>query len=225
MSRTFAGDPVVVDYYVEDRSVDPPVPVDATTASTAADPDGTTVSVTPGHPALGHYTFTFLSGLPGVYRGVASATGAVTDVTPWAVQVWPAEARLWLPTPAQVHALIPLRPPFTATSRPTIDEVDELIDMAADAVASESPSGTFLTAQAGKTRTVIALSAAAQVESSYWPEQQGGPDSPSALLYARYQGELIGLRGILGQVDGVTRRAGTIRLGGAPRRDPRWGSC
>lgn len=105
------------------------------------------------------------------------------------------------PTPDEVHALIPQRPAFTLSSRPSTNEVQAIINIVADAVAVESISGTFPTRFTGKIKYVIALNVAAQVEMSYFPEQQLGPDSPAAQLTSSYTRELLGLRSLLTALD------------------------
>ena len=125
-----------------------------------------------------------------------------------------ADRKAWAPTPAMVHALIPLRPAFTATTRPTEAEVQSTIDMATDVIDAESPVD-FSDELAGKVRFAIALNVASMVEASYFPEQYTGPDAPGQDLYTRYQAELIGLRSLL---------SSTVSSGGAftirPAGDP-----
>ncbi len=217
--RHYVGDPILLDYYLVNRSVEPPVPAAATVSIVVTPPSGAAPTVTAGNPALGHYTWTWGSTVAGVYSGVMSATGAVVDKTPFAVQVWPAVARLWLPTPKQVHALIPMRPEFTTTSNPSIDQVEDLIDLAADAVGSES-TADFSTVQAGKVRYIVALHAASLVEAAFFPEQQLGPDDPARLLNERYVSELVGLRTILEGAgtdpDGSGSRAYSLPMAASP---------
>jgi hypothetical protein len=111
----------------------------------------------------------------------------------------------WSPTPAQVHAVIPTRPTFTDTSRPSVAEVQDIIDLTADSVAAEARTNTFEDSLVGKVRYVVCLGVASQVEMAFFPEQQTGPDSPGQELYARYQAELIGLRTI-----SATRRGAIV---------------
>lgn len=102
---------------------------------------------------------------------------------------------VWVPTPVQIHALIPVRPEFSGTSKPTVVEVQAIIDMQRDVIDAESLA-VFPDEYAGKVRYIIALGAASQIEESYFPEQNTGPDSPGQLLYARYLQELAGLRSL-----------------------------
>lgn len=104
---------------------------------------------------------------------------------------------VWAPTPEQVHALIPVRPMFTATSRPSVTEVLGLIGMAVDSMAAESAAADGLDPYEGKVRYAVALNVASQVEVSFFPEQQDGADAPGPLLYARYLAELLGVRSLL----------------------------
>lgn len=186
---------------------------------TITGPDGIPTAVTLEHESVGRYLPQYVATLAGWYRWDYDSTDPQTS----SGGSFKAGTRpIWRPSPAQVHALIPVRPAFTATSKPSIDEVEDLIDLALDAVTDETSVGTFPEIRAGKARFVIALSAASMVEQGYFPEQQIGPDSPAQLLYTRYQAELLGLRTILGTASGTPRRVGTIRLAGAPRRD---GTC
>lgn len=113
-----------------------------------------------------------------------------------------------IPTPDQVHALIPQRPPFTVASRPSINEVQDLIDLVADAVMAETP-GEFPAHLAGKVKYLIAYNVAAQIEASYFPEQQLGSESPSEQLYRQYQAELLGLRSLLTALN-VNQSSGAV---------------
>lgn len=101
-----------------------------------------------------------------------------------------------LPTTDQVHALIPMRPAFTLTSRPNVTEVQDIIELAAETLGAETT--TWPEALTGKVRYLIALNAASLVESSFWPEQGIGDESPAQILYSRYVDELAGLRTLLG---------------------------
>lgn len=105
------------------------------------------------------------------------------------------------PTPQQVHAYLPQRPLFTDTSRPSIAEVNAIIDVVADAVLAETSTGVFPDRLAGKVLQVIALNVAAQIENSYFPEQGIGTDSGADYLYRQYQAELLGLRALLAKPD------------------------
>lgn len=102
------------------------------------------------------------------------------------------------PTPQQVHSLIPVRPAFTATSAPSLDDVQAVIDLVAESVEAEAPVGGFPEAYRGKVKLTIAYNVAAQVEVSYWPEQQLGPESGTEQLYRSYTAELTGLRKLTG---------------------------
>jgi hypothetical protein len=95
----------------------------------------------------------------------------------------PAEA---IPTPEQVHALIPTRGSgFTATSYPTHGEVLDLISNKAAEIDMELPAGGTLAPEwIAYTRTTIAYGAAADVEAGFFPEQP--EDSRVAPLVATY---------------------------------------
>jgi hypothetical protein len=81
---------------------------------------------------------------------------------------------------------------FTDKTRPTADEVEELIDSAADQVlaqvGTEIPESLWSDA-----RTVIAMSTAASIELSYFPEQVISGRSP----YEQYRAQTeIGIGGV-----------------------------
>lgn len=103
----------------------------------------------------------------------------------------------WTPTVEQVHALIASRPAFTLTSRPTAADVADLVQLADDSLSAET-AATMPAQLVGKARLVVALHAAALVESTFFPEQQYGDRSPADVLFGRYQAELLGLRALLG---------------------------
>lgn len=120
---------------------------------------------------------------------------------------------VWAPTPDRVHALIPVRPLFTPTSRPSTAEVLDMVAMAVASIATEAPP-EILDAYEGKVRFAVALNVASMVEDAFFPEQQDGPDAPGKNLYTRYVGELAGLRLLLkGAAAGLAqKRAYTIEL-------------
>lgn len=121
------------------------------------------------------------------------------------------------PSPAQVHALVPQRPAFTTTSKPSTEEVQGLINLAVDAIQAESVED-FPDELTGKVRYVVALNVASMIETTYFPEQQIGPDAPAELLYRRYIDELGGLRGLLKGliVAGPESRAYSVPLASSP---------
>jgi hypothetical protein len=117
----------------------------------------------------------------------------------------PAEA---IPTPEQVHARVASRPVFTTTSRPTLAEVGILIADKATEVDIEVFEGAVLPADlTAYARSTIAYGAAADVESTYFPEQQLGDAAPAAALTATYLRMLERLRAELADIGAGDRRA------------------
>lgn len=96
----------------------------------------------------------------------------------------------WLPTPAQVHGIIPQRVPggFTDVSIPTATqvtdhatntqaEVQAYIGQAIELDAGDEPLGRF----------TVATGAAARIERGLYPEQSQADDSTYAQLWADYR--------------------------------------
>jgi hypothetical protein len=116
--------------------------------------------------------------------------------------VLPVEA---IPTPAQVHARIARRPVFTAVSQPSIADVETLIAGKAAEVDVEVTEGFVLPVDLVEyVRATIAFGAAADVEQTYFPEQQLGDDGNARALTATYLRMLERLRVKLDEVDGGT---------------------
>jgi hypothetical protein len=96
----------------------------------------------------------------------------------------PAEA---IPTPEQVHALIPTRPAFTTASRPTRAEVETIItNKAAEVDIETSDTATLPLDLVAYARSAITFGAAADIEQGYYPEQQFGDGSQARSLSATY---------------------------------------
>lgn len=96
----------------------------------------------------------------------------------------------YLPTPANVKALIPMRNegrPFSAQSIPTEAQVGETIANVASEVQSAIGLDVALDASLHDlARYTTALGAAAEVERSFWPEQHEATDSTYIRLKRRY---------------------------------------
>lgn len=203
----------VVPLSVEIRNPDGVLTDAATVTLTITLPDGSTDTPTITNPpaSTGVYVHDYVTTQSGrhhvrwISTSPAAAYTDAFDVAGASTVVVPSEM---VPTPAQVHALIPMRPVFTASSRPSLAEVQALIDLTTEAIGSEVET-TIPAHLAGKVRFLIALSAASQVEAAYWPEQQIGDESPAQLLYARFTDELAGLRRLLADAEGVTGAART----------------
>lgn len=111
----------------------------------------------------------------------------------------------WRPTVADVAALVPQRTSGTGTfdagTTPTADQVTGLvrgvqsevvsvIGAMPEALAAVPSGGTIGESPAGH---VVALGAAALVESGFYPDLQLGGDSPAAVLESRYKTALAAL--------------------------------
>lgn len=128
----------------------------------------------------------------------------------------------WRPTVADVAALVPtrtgavdaagvvLRATFDATTTPTDTQVLGLIrGVQSEVIATVGampaalavvPSGgTIGESPAGH---VVALGAAALVESQYYPDMQLGGESPAAVLERRYRLALAALASAANDIDG-----------------------
>lgn len=106
-----------------------------------------------------------------------------------------------VPSPDQVHSLIPTRPTFDDASTPTGDEVVGLARLAATDVAVDLPTGTDEGPLLALARWAVTLETASLVEASYYPEQNGGEGSTADTLHARYLAILAKLRATVGAVD------------------------
>lgn len=113
----------------------------------------------------------------------------------------------WRPTPEQVHALLARREPFTASSRPSLAEVESLIDRVVAEVAVEVV-GDLPTNLHEFARTTVAYGAASLVEQAFTPEQSLGDEAPAAALYERYTALLARLRSFLAGLGIATAPSG-----------------
>lgn len=129
----------------------------------------------------------------------------------------------WTPSVDDVAALIPQRTgdptgaaqtTFTATTVPTATQVANIIGQVVNEVAGtvgvvpdNDPGGPGVRASLiDMAKRVVALGAAAEVETSFYPDQNVGGMGIGAVLYARYKDALKGL------LSGVQ----TVLGGGAP---------
>lgn len=94
--------------------------------------------------------------------------------------------------PEGVHAHIPQRPLFTASSRPSDSEVAVLAMSTTRAVIG-AVGGSLPDPLLAFAVTVVETGTAAKVEQSYFPEQQGGGSAPAALLWDEYNRMLSSL--------------------------------
>jgi hypothetical protein len=118
-----------------------------------------------------------------------------------------------IPTPEQVHAVMAARPVFTATSRPTRDEVLGLIgNKVAEVDPHVRPGLTLTEEMTTYIRTVLIYGTAADVEQSYFPEQNED-DGPARVYAATYLRMLEQLSAMLGRATARTLRVGSVRLG------------
>jgi hypothetical protein len=126
--------------------------------------------------------------------------------------------------PEGVHAHIPQRPLFTASSRPSLDEVGVLTVSTARAIVG-AVGGALPDDLLDYAVTVCEVGTAAKVEQSYFPEQQGGGSAAAELLWSEYNDGLTRLVAqTLAGRDRTQFSAGTVRLAsptfGLPRS--RW---
>jgi hypothetical protein len=93
---------------------------------------------------------------------------------------------------------------FNTQTRPTADEVDNLIDEGIDEVLGKVKVPEPGTAYEGRVRGAIALYAAILIELSYFPEQVGSAKSPVASYEKLYEKRIKSLiaESITGEVDG-----------------------
>jgi hypothetical protein len=117
-----------------------------------------------------------------------------------------------IPTPEQVHALIPTRPVFSAASRPTRVEVEIIIaNKAAEVDIETSETAVLPDDLVAYARSTIAFGAAADVEQGYYPEQQFGDGSQARSLSATYLRMLERLLNRLGSAVTTGAAGFTIR--------------
>jgi hypothetical protein len=84
---------------------------------------------------------------------------------------------------------------FDTDTRPTADQVEQLIEQSAALVAMQLPLALAIPAEYGPSvAMVIALECACRVEKSYWPEQVQQQRSPYALLRTEYDEAILALR-------------------------------
>lgn len=114
------------------------------------------------------------------------------------------------PTPSYVGALLASRGnraghgtgQFDATSRPSISQVQSLIEDSAADVDAEFIDSTVPEPLARLVRSAIALRTAATIELTFFPEQEAGSADTSGLLWSRYQTALTRIRQILEDIGG-----------------------
>jgi hypothetical protein len=106
------------------------------------------------------------------------------------------------PTVEQVASLIRARTKdsnglevgtFDSDTRPTADQVEQLIDQSVAIVAMQLPP-SIPADLAASAAAVVALDAACRVEKSFWPEQVQSDRSPYALLKTEYDEALAALK-------------------------------
>lgn len=125
------------------------------------------------------------------------------------------------PTVAEVSALLRARTyvngqyhgVFDDETRPTGDEVQDLILMAASYVLGRTGTTSIPTALAASVRYGVALRAAALIEMSYWPEQAQENGSMFDMLTQTFDTHLAGLIDNLADINlGADHRIGTIAV-------------
>lgn len=176
------------------------------------DPTGATTNFTPLRDDVGSYHYDFTPTLPGqfLYRWVATGVAAGALDGSFLVEDAFSLSASYQPTPDQVHALIAQRPAFTGTSKPTLTEVQYLIEQRTADVLGELDGSDVPINLFGLAQRTIALGAAADIESGYYPEQQLA-DSQHASLTARYLQALSRFQQLLAAQGGGPVRVGTVR--------------
>jgi hypothetical protein len=186
---------------------------DATSVSLLVqDPSAATTTYTPVRDSVGTYHYDYTPTVAGTYLYRWLATGAAQDAQDGSFLVQPALSltAAFEPSPGQVHALIAQRPAFSSTSKPSLTEVQYLIDQRTADVLGEIDGSNVPPRLFGLAQRTIALGVAADIESGYFPEQQLG-DSQHASLTARYLQALTRFQQLLAAEGGGPVRSGTMR--------------
>lgn len=179
-------------------------------------PDGTfETNIAPVRDGVGAYHYDYLPTQVGryLYRWVTTGVGQAAEDGSFQVTAAWDTTTVFAPSPGQVHALIAQRPTFTDTSRPTLTEVQYLIDQRTADVLGELNGAAVPPNLFGLAQRTIALGAAADIESGYYPEQQLA-DSQHASLIARYLQALTRFQQLLVEQGGGPIRVGTTRAAG-----------
>ena len=136
----------------------------------------------------------------------------------------------WTPVAADVHAVLAARASidgFTTETRPTAEEVDLVIDaVAVEVIAALGDSDLSRTINpsanaedqvtlAALAAKVVTIGAAAEVERSFFPEQQADHEAETS-LFRQFREAL----GRLTAAAMVTLTSGTAFIGSAPLRLP-----
>lgn len=198
------GDPTYITFQLTDPATGQPPTAGQEAAITAASivtdptlPTPVTTTPTPTHAGAagsGQYALTFTVDQPGVWRGKAVFTGALTQTIPF-VLVVAADSTLlpWSPTLTEVADYVPSRTrpgspgagddtlagTFTTATRPTAEQVARLAAGAAAHVAAAV--GTVDPTLYSLATTAAAQRAAAYVEYSY-PERNADINVGDSLL-------------------------------------------
>lgn len=198
------GDPAYITFQLTDPATGNPPTAGQEAAITAASivtdpalPTPGTTTPTPTHVGAagsGQYALTFTVDQPGVWRGKAIFTGALTQTIPF-VLVVAADSTLlpWTPTLTEVADYVPARTrpglpgtgddtlagTFTTTTRPTGEQVSRLAAAAAAHVAGTV--GTVDPTLYSLATAAAAQRAAAYVEYAY-PERSADLDTGDKLL-------------------------------------------
>jgi hypothetical protein len=180
------------------------------------DPAAVVTTFTPVHDSTGTYHYSYVPTLAGLhrYRWVTTGVGQAAEEGSFLVSPLFGASVAFQPSPDQVHALIAQRPAFTTTSKPSLAEVQSLIDMRTADLLGELAGADVPLNLFGLAQRTIALGVAADIESGYFPEQQLG-DSQHASLTARYLQALTRFQQLLAEQGGGPLRIGTSRSAGS----------
>jgi hypothetical protein len=105
---------------------------------------------------------------------------------------------------------------FDGDTRPTADQVEQLIDQSVALVGMQLPPLANVPADLlPSVAIVVALDAACRVEKSYWPEQVQTERSPYAMLKTEYDEALAALTGVVesGGTAGFADEIGEVPVG------------
>lgn len=116
------------------------------------------------------------------------------------------------PTPAEIKALVAQRvggEPFGPDTVPSLAQVTELIELVVvEVTGAVADLGGTVALDAAElndlARVAVKLGTAAQVELTFFPEQQEGAGSTASLLHERYRDVLARLRDVLRNAGSAT---------------------
>jgi hypothetical protein len=118
----------------------------------------------------------------------------------------PFDPSLFTPTVAQLEAVLVARGTFSATSTPSVGNVQQALTDEAASLAGELT--VLPDSLVGKAVRVVIYKVAADIEAGTWPEQQMGAGASGGIWYARWVQEhqaLLTLAGEYGDTPGTAK--------------------